>query len=158
MDKLIENLDFGAEGLWFPITISILLSIIVLFIPKRNITWREIYITIGIVGFATWISDAVIARTLDLIDLGDPNKTGIGEIFCYTLIPTSFSILYLNYLSKENKWKITILFIVLSFLVEAGMLYFGYMKYNGWNLAFSFIAFVIAFGFLLPLHSKIIKM
>ena len=157
MDKFLHNLDLGAEGLWFPLTISIILVLLVLLLPKKNISWREIYITFGIVGLATWISDAIIARALDLIDLGDPNKGGIGDILSYTFIPTSLAILFLNYYTKENKWKLSILFSVISFLIEVGMVYFGYMKYTGWSMVISFVVFISAFAFLLPLHLKIIK-
>jgi hypothetical protein len=157
MNDIIDKLDIGSKGLWFPVIISILLFITVLIIPKKNITWREIYITFGIVGFVTWISDALITRVFDLIDLGNPNVTGMGEILCYTLIPTSLSVLYLNYFTNKNKWKLTILFIVLSFLVDIGMEYFGYMEYNGWNLFYSLLSFLLVFGYLLPLHIKLIR-
>lgn len=157
MDSFIKSLDLGAKGLWFPVTVSILLALTVLFISKKNISWREIYMTFGIVGFVTWISDALIARSLDLIDLGDHNTAGLGDILSYTFIPTSLSILFLNFLTKENKWKLSILFTVLSFLVEVGMFYTGYLKYSGWNWAISLIVFLIAFSFLLPIHLKIIR-
>ncbi len=157
MVKFIYNLDLGAKGLWFPVIVSILLIIIALFIPKKNISWREIYITFGIVGLVTWISDAIIARALDLLDLGDPNKAGMGEILSYTLIPTSLAILFLNYFTKENKWALSFLFTVISIMIETGMIYFGYMKYQGWNTAISAIVFIIAFSYLLPIHIKIIR-
>lgn len=157
MDKFIHNLDLGAKGIWFPITVSIVLVLTSLFIPKKNITWRDMYITFGIVGLFTWISDAIVARGFDLIDLGDPTKGGIGEILSYTFIPTSLSILFINYFTKKNKWKLTILFTILSFLIETGMLFFGYMEYTGWSMFISFIVFIIAFYFLLPIHIKILK-
>ncbi|OAS87761.1 MULTISPECIES: hypothetical protein [Metabacillus] len=157
MDKFIHNLNLGAKGLWFPLTVSILLAITALLIPKKNISWKEMYITFGIVGLGTWISDSIIARAFDLIDLGDPIRTGIGDILSYTFIPTSIAILFLNYFTKENKWRLTILFTVLSFMIDTGMIYFGYMKYKGWNTAFSLIVFIIAFSFLLPIHLKIIR-
>lgn len=157
MDTFLHNLDLGAKGLWFPVTISIVLVLTALFIPKKKISWIEMYTTFGIVGLFTWITDGIIARGFDLIDLGDPNTGGIGEILSYTFIPTSLSILFINYFTKKNKWKLTILFTILSFLIETGMLYFGYMEYSGWNRFISFIVFIIAFYFLVPLHIKIIR-
>lgn len=35
MDKILDNLDLGSKGLWFPTIISILLFITVLIIPKK---------------------------------------------------------------------------------------------------------------------------
>lgn len=157
MQKIIDHLDLGAKGLWFPVIISILLTTTVLFIRKKNITWREIYITFGVVGFATWFSDAMFARVIDVFDIGHPKKAGLGDILSYTFIPTSLAILYLNYLTKKNKWKLTIIFILLSMLIEFGMIHSGYMKYKGWHWSISIIAFVLAFGFLLPKHISIIR-
>lgn len=157
MQKFIENLDLGAKGLWFPVIISILLTTTALFIRKKNITWREIYITFGVVGFATWFSDAMFARILDVFDIGHPKKPGLGDILSYTLIPTSLAILFLNYLTRNNKWKLTIGFTFLSLLIEFGMIHSGYMKYKGWHWSISIIAFVLVFGLLLPKHMAIIS-
>jgi phosphatidylserine synthase len=157
MQKFIENLDLGAKGLWFPVIISILLATTALFIRKKNITWREIYITFGVVGFVTWFSDGMIARVIDMFDIGHPKKAGLGDILSYTFIPTSLSILYLNYLTRNNKWKLTIGFTFLSLLVEFGMIHSGYMKYKGWNWYISILTFLLAFGYLLPKHISIIR-
>lgn len=157
MHKWIDQLDLGAEGLWFPATASILLALITIFIPKKGITWREIYITFGVVGFVTWVSDGLIARTFDLLDLGHPQKAGLGEILSYTFVPSSLAVLYINYFTPKNKWKLVIIFTIVSALVEVGMIYSGYMKYRGWNWGISIITFLIIYGFLLPIHIKIIK-
>jgi len=157
MQQFIENLDLGAKGLWFPVTASILFALTVLIISKKHISWREIYITFGIVGFVTWFSDGLIARELDLFDIGDTNKAGIGDVLSYTFIPTSLAILYLNYLTKNNKWKLTLCFTLIALLIEFGMVYVGYLKFKGWNWLASIIVFLLAFGFLLPIHIKLIR-
>ncbi|WP_299093282.1 hypothetical protein [uncultured Metabacillus sp.] len=157
MQGFIENLDLGAKGLWFPVSVSILLAVIVLFIPKKNISWREIYITFGVVGFVTWFCDGLVAREFDLLDLGHPNKAGLGDTLCYTFVPSSLAILYLNYLTKNNKWKLTIIFTVISLLIDIGMVNVGYMNYKGWDWLMSIIVFLIVFGFLLPIHIRLIR-
>ncbi|KKI92884.1 hypothetical protein WQ54_06785 [Bacillus sp. SA1-12] len=157
MQEFIKNLDLGAKGMWFPVLVSILLAVIVLFIPKKNISWREIYITFGVVGFVTWFSDGLIAREFNLIDLGNPNKAGLGDTLLYTFVPSSLAILHLNYLTKNNKWKLTIMFTVISLLIEFGIIYVEYMNYKGWNWFISLIVYLIVFGFLLPIHMKIIR-
>lgn len=157
MQQFIENLDLEAQGLWFPVTVSILFALTVLIIPKKNISWREIYITFGVVGFVTWFSDGLLARELDLFDIGNPQKAGIGDLLSYTFIPTSLAILYLNYLTTNNKWKLTFCFTLVSLLIEFGMVYVEYLKFKGWNWLFSIIVFLIAFGFLLPFHIKLIR-
>lgn len=54
-------------------------------------------------GFVTWFCDGLLARGFDLFDIGDPKKAGLGDILSYTFIPTSLAILYLNFLTKNNK-------------------------------------------------------
>ncbi|ULT59526.1 hypothetical protein L1999_13795 [Neobacillus drentensis] len=157
MQQFLSNLDLGANGLWFPVTASILFALAVLIIPKKIISWREIYITFGVVGFITWFSDGLIARQLDLFDIGDPKKAGIGDLMSYTFIPSSLAILYLNYFTHRNRWKLTICFTFIALLIEFWMVYVGYMKYKGWNWYISTIVFLIAFGFLLPMHIKFIR-
>ncbi|MGN7940838.1 hypothetical protein [Virgibacillus sp. 6R] len=157
MSKALENLDLNASGLWFAILISFLLLLIAAFIPKKYISWREIYFTFGIVGLATWICDALIARVFDLIDLGDEKMAGLGEILSYTFIPTSLAVIYINYYTKKNRWILSIIFTFISILIDLGMQYFGYMQYNGWNLFFSILFIFIAYAFLIPLHIRIIR-
>ena len=156
MHDFIENLDLSSQGLWFPVAVSIFLALTVLFIPKK-ISWREIYITFGVVGFATWLSDGILARAIDLFDIGDPKKAGLGDILSYTFIPTSLSILFLNFLTRKNKWILTSLFTLVAFLIQFGMVNFGYMTFKGWSGYISIIVYLLAFGFLLPLHLKIIR-
>ncbi|ALC81747.1 MULTISPECIES: hypothetical protein [Bacillus] len=157
MNNLLDKLDLTSKGLWFPIVVTILLFITVLIVPKKHITWREVYITFGILGFATWLSDTLVARVFDLIHLGNPKEAGIGDILSYTFIPTSLGVLFFNFFTKKNKWKLTIFFTVLSLLVDIGMQLSGYMAYNGWNLIYSIIFYLFAFRFLLPFHIRLIR-
>ncbi|WP_431804670.1 hypothetical protein [Halobacillus andaensis] len=157
MKKFLDSLDLEAMGLWFPVTVSILLALTVIITPKKNISWRETYITFGVVAFVTWFSDSMIARGFDLFDLGDPKKTGLGDLLSYTFIPSSLAILYLNYLKKNNKWKLTIIFTFLSIIITFGMVYSGFMEWKGWNWIISITVYLFAFGFALPAHIKFIR-
>jgi hypothetical protein len=157
MQEFIKNLDLGAKGVWFPVAASVLFAITALIIPKKNISWKEIYITFGVVGFVTWFSDGLLARGFDLFDVGGPRKAGLGDILSYTFIPTSLAILYLNFLTKNNKWKLTFCFTIISLLIEFGMVYVGYMKFKGWNWLISIIVFLIAFDIILPIHIRFIR-
>jgi hypothetical protein len=85
METLIKNLNLEAKGLWLPITISIGSSY-----AKKNIGWREFYITMGVIGLVTWIVDGIFARFLDLVDFGHPKISGIGELITYTFITCSY--------------------------------------------------------------------
>ncbi|WP_347318643.1 hypothetical protein [Rossellomorea sp. RS05] len=158
MEKIIHRLDFGAEGLWFPLTVSLILALCMLIQPKRLISWVELYITFGVVGLAAWLSDVLVMRVLDWVDLGDAKITGIGEVLSYTLVPTSLAILYLNLTPYEKRWRHSILFTLLSFLIQAGMEYVGYVKVvSPLILYISPIFYLIVFRFILPIHLRIIR-
>lgn len=105
----------------------------------------------------TWISDAILGRVLDLLDLGNPHKTGLGEILSYTFIPSCLAIIFLNYLTESNKWKLTILFTCISTIIDLGMQYSGYMIFHGWSMFYSIIVFLITYQFILPLHLRFIR-
>ncbi|MCM3727429.1 hypothetical protein M3226_17265 [Neobacillus cucumis] len=117
------NFDLHAQGSWLPILLSLLVFIYALFMPKKEIGWREFYVTFGIVGYFAWISDSLLGKMLDLVDFGHPKITGIGEFLSYSLIPSSMAVIYLNYLEKSNKWKLTIIFTIISTLIEERRLY-----------------------------------
>ncbi len=158
MDTIIHRLDFGATGLWFPITVSLLLAVCMLIQPKRCLSWVELYITFGVVGLAAWLSDVLVMRVLDWVDLGDAKITGIGEVLSYTLIPASLAILYLNLTTHEKRWRNSFLFTLLSFLIQAGMEYSGYMKVvSPLILYVSPIFYLIVYRFILPIHLRIIR-
>ena len=157
LNSFTKNLDLHAQGGWLPILISLLLFIYALFMPKQEIGWREFYVTFGIVGYFAWISDSLLGKMLDLVDFGHPKITGIGEFLSYSLIPSSMAVIYLNYLEKTNKWKVTIIFTIISTLIEWGMRSVGYMKPHGWSFFISIPLYFVVFSFLLPFHRKLIK-
>ncbi|WP_026573033.1 hypothetical protein [Bacillus sp. UNC438CL73TsuS30] len=157
MNSLSRNLDLQAQGNWLPIVISLLLFLYALFIPKKEIGWREFYVTFGIIGYIAWISDSVLGKMLNLVDFGNPKVTGIGEFLSYSLIPSSLSVIYLNYLKKTNRWMLAIIFILISTLIEWGMRKVGYMKTNGWSFIISVPLYFVVFSLLLPLHKKLIR-
>lgn len=157
MESIIKNLDLYAKGLWLPVSLGIIILLYALLMPKKEISWRELYITIGVIGFATWISDSIFAKYLDLVDFGDRKIVGIGEFITYNFVPSSLSVIYLNYLNKANKWKLVIIFTVISFLIEWAVVKVGYMKLTHWNHLFSIPIFFFVYSYILPLHFKIIK-
>ncbi len=157
LNSLSRNLDLQAQGNWLPIVISLLLFLYALFIPKKEIGWREFYVTFGIIGYIAWISDSVLGKMLNLVDFGNPKVTGIGEFLSYSLIPSSLSVIYLNYLKKTNRWMLAIIFILISTLIEWGMRKVGYMKTNGWSFIISVPLYFVVFSLLLPLHKKLIR-
>lgn len=157
MESIIKNLDLGAKGLWLPVSLGIIILLYALLMPKKEISWRELYITIGVVGFVTWIADSIFAKYLDLVDFGNPKIVGLGEFITYNFVPSSISVIYLNHLNIKNKWKLAIIFTVLSFLIEWAVVKVGYMKLTHWNHLFSIPIFFLVYSYILPLHLRIIR-
>ncbi|OAS89147.1 MULTISPECIES: hypothetical protein [Metabacillus] len=157
MDSIFKNLDLSAKGLWLPISLGLILLLYALLMPKKEINWRELYITIGVIGLLTWISDNIFAGIFDLVDFGHPKISGIGELITYSFIPSSLAVIYLNYLNSSNKWRLVIIFIVISVLIEWAVVSVGYMKLKEWNHIFSIPIFFVVYSYFLPFHIRIIK-
>lgn len=89
--------DFAlTHGWWYPAILSLILILVIIFMPKKRISWKEIYITFGIIGYVVWMVDMTIAVPFDLFDIGDPQKEGLPELLLYGIIPSCLSVIYLN--------------------------------------------------------------
>ncbi|MFX3618639.1 MAG: hypothetical protein ACE3JK_14115 [Sporolactobacillus sp.] len=155
--EVLKNLDLHANGIWVPLTVVSLLIILVIFTPKKHISWRKIYVTFGVIGFITWFSDSIISRLLNLTDFGNPITDGISDILSYCFIPSSLACLYLNYFNGRNRNLLAPIFIIVSLCIELSMLRVGYLRFHGWNTFFSLIIYALAYYIFLPLHAKIIS-
>jgi hypothetical protein len=158
MEKFIQNLDLTAKGIWFPITLGTIALIYILFMPKR-LTWREIYLTFGTIGYVALTIDMFfMLNYFDIFDLGrDPKQEGIGDLISYGIIPSCYAVIFLNHLKLEKKWLFVALFTLLSFLSEWMLVQVGYMKLKGWQTWWSIPVFIIVFGFWLPWHLKLLR-
>ncbi|WP_134703695.1 hypothetical protein [Ammoniphilus sp. YIM 78166] len=155
LEKLIENLDF-AKGVWLPILFGIIVFLFALFMPKR-ISWRDIYVTFGLITGLAWMLDVFIGAIIDSFDLGEPQAIGIGDIISVGIIPSSLAVIFLNYYKSEKKWFHVILFSVISVAFEWGSVQVGFMKLHGWNTWWSIPVYLFMFGFYLPWHLKFIR-
>jgi hypothetical protein len=158
MEKFIQNLDLSATGIWFPITLGIIAMIYIFFMPKR-LTWREIYLIFGTIGYVALTIDMFfMLNYFDAFDLGrDPKQEGIGDFISYGIIPSCYAVIFLNYLKQEKKWIYVTFFTLLSILSEWMLVQVGYMKLKGWHTWWSIPVFIIVFGFWLPWHLRLIR-
>jgi hypothetical protein len=148
-DKIIHNFDFSAQGAWYPLTLSIILLLFVLFMPKK-LSWWEIYITSGVVGWMSTFIDLMLAANLDWFDLGKPQHEGLVDVISYTIIPPLFAVIYLNYFRDGKKWIYVIVFTLLSLLAHWGMVKVGFMKEKHWKFWWDTPIFLLVYGFYLP--------
>ncbi|WP_102274113.1 hypothetical protein [Cytobacillus massiliigabonensis] len=148
--------DFAlGQGWWYPAILSIILLLIVFFMPKKRISWKEVYITFGVIGYIVWMVDMTIAAPFDLFDIGNPQKEGLPEITLFGIIPSCLSVIYLNLFEKDRKWFLVILFFILSLTLEWLATRVGLMKH--WNTWWSSPVHFIAYAFYLPWHLKFIR-
>lgn len=57
-EEVLQRLDLNAKGAWLIYIGGTLLFLASLWF-KRRITWREWYITFGVVGFMAWMGDII---------------------------------------------------------------------------------------------------
>lgn len=80
--------DFSlSQGWWYPAILSVILLLIVFFMPKKRINSKEIYITFGVIGYIVWMIDMTIAVPFDLFDLGTHEKKGYLNLPYLVLYP-----------------------------------------------------------------------
>ncbi|MBN8203559.1 hypothetical protein [Bacillus sp. NTK034] len=152
----MEQPDFAlTQGWWYPAILGLVLISIVIFMSKKRICWKEIYIIFGLIGYIVWMVDITIAVPLDLFDIGDPQKEGLPELLLFGIIPSCLSVIYLNFYKNESKWFWVILFVILSLILEWLTVKVGLMK--RWNTWWSTPVHFIAYAFFLPWLLKFIK-
>ncbi|MBE5102240.1 hypothetical protein [Priestia aryabhattai] len=154
--KILDNFDVSAQGIWYPIGLGIVLLVFILFMPKK-LTWKEIYITFGIVGWLATITDLIVGANLDFYNLGKPQHEGVGDIISYGFIPPLFAIIYLNYYKKGKRWRFVLLFTILSLLAHWLMIQVGFMKKNIWKVGYDIPVFLFVYRCFLPWHIRFIR-
>lgn len=157
MSLIFSRLDLKASGMWFPISISALLVLFILFMKKRQLTWPQIYATFGVVCSFTWIMDITAAIYFDAFRYGSDHGIGFADLLSISLIPSGLAIIYLNYRTNSNKWQMVILFSLLSLAIEFAAIRFEYFHLKYWTLYYSGIVYLIIYGLVLPLHKRLLK-
>lgn len=157
MEEIIKNLDIYAKGIWCPIAWTVFLVLIVLIMPKEKMNWLQIYITYGVIGLITWISNSIFGVFFDLVDFGDASVTGLAEMLTYTFIPSSLAVIFMNMYSKEKKAVLTVLFLVVSLFIEWTCHVSGFMEYKKWSLLFSVPIYFVIYYFFLPFHYHLFR-
>lgn len=158
MNSFFQNLDLQQEGIWFPLISGIIALLFIVLMPKRQMNWRGIYITFGVIGYVTLMLDVfIVGEYFDLFDIGDPGLEGIGDLMTYAIIPSCLAVAYLNYFDRKRIWLYVALFTVISFLFEWELTRVGYMRLKGWQNWYSIPVYIIVFGLWLPWHLKLIQ-
>ena len=154
----IQNLDLQQPGIWFPLVTGAIALLFILFMPKRQMNWRGIYITFGVIGYVTLMLDVfIVGEYFDLFDIGSQDPEGIGDLMTYAVIPSCLAVAYLNFFDRKNIWLYVALFTAISFLFEWELTHVGYMKLKGWQNWYSIPVYIIVYYLWLPWHLKLIQ-
>ncbi|MCI1856680.1 MAG: hypothetical protein LKI80_00835 [Sporolactobacillus sp.] len=157
MHHVVKNLDLSSQGVWFPIVTSCALVLFALLMKKRYLSWKEIYLTYGVVGFVAWIADTLVGNIFDLYNSGKPDVTGLGDFLSFAFIPSSLAVIYLNFRTERNKWRLSALFCLISLVIYWVNRWVGYFKDRGWNSFYALLVFAIVYMILLPLHKRVMR-
>lgn len=154
--EVIQRLDLNARGAWLVYSLGTLLVLLALFL-KRRLTWREYYVTFGIMSAAGWLGNTVLFLQLDILDSGDPFILGIADIIVFTVAPSSIALLYLNFYKPNIKWVISILFTLLAVVMEYCLTAVGFFTQRGWHVWYSIPLYFVLFFFFLPWHLRYVR-
>jgi hypothetical protein len=157
MHLILGRLDLGAKGIWYPISLVVILILFILFMKKRQLTWRQIYATFGVVCAVTWIVDMIVSIYFDAYRFGTNHSIGLADLLALSFIPSCLSIIYLNFRTKSNKWMMLVGFTVLSLAIELIATRVQYFQLKYWKLYYSLVMYLIIYGCLLPLHLHVLK-
>ncbi|RAV05060.1 hypothetical protein DQG13_04040 [Paenibacillus sp. YN15] len=154
--QVVQRLDLPAKGAWLVYGLGTLLVLLALLL-RRKLTWREYYVTFGIMATAGWLGNIVLFFQLDLLDSGDPSIGGIADIIVFTLAPSSIALLYLNFYKPNIKWIISLIFTGMAFVMEYCLTALGFFTQKGWHVWYSIPLYFVLFFFFLPWHLRYVR-
>ncbi|WP_139367383.1 hypothetical protein [Metabacillus halosaccharovorans] len=138
------------EGEWYVWILVIISVFSVLLMPKKNLTWVGIFITFGVSGHITWLSDSIVGGAIDLFDLAKKNSIELSDAFLISFVPPCISTIYVNFYTPQKKWAFALIFTLLSFVLEIGLVKFGYMENKNWETLYGIPVYFIFYRFFFP--------
>lgn len=151
----MEFMKYEGEGyVWSLVIISILF---VLIMPKKNLTWVGIFITFVFSAGLTWTFDTISMSTFNLFDLAKKISIELTDALLIGVVPASIATIYVNFYKHHKKWNFIFIFTLLCFVLEYGLVLFGYMKNNSWNTWYGIPVYFIIFTFFFPWYVKLLS-
>lgn len=145
------------QGEWYVWTLFIISVLIVLFMPKKNLTWVGVYIVLGVSGHFTWLANTIAGSALDTFDLAKKNTTELSDTFLLSFVPACISVIYVNFYSSKKRWTFAIIFTLLSFFLELGLVKVGYMKNVTWKTWYGLPVYFLLYSFFFPWLLKLLS-
>lgn len=144
-------MDFNnPNGIWYVWLLVFIVVVFVILMPKKNLTWIGVFLTFGVAGQLTWIGDSIIGGGFDLFDLGKSNALELSDAFLVSFVPPCISTIYVNFYKSQKKWLFALIFTLLSFLLECGLVNVGYMENKNWETWYGIPVYLTFYGFFSP--------
>jgi hypothetical protein len=144
------------EGEWYVWTLVIISIVFVLIMPKKNLTWVGIFITFVFSAGLTWTFDTISMSTFNLFDLAKKISIELSDALLICIVPASIATIFVNFYKPQKEWVFVLIFTMLCFVLELGLVQVGYMKNNGWNTWYGIPVYFIIFKFLFPWYFNLL--
>jgi hypothetical protein len=145
------------EGEWYVWVVLCITILIVLFMPKRNLTWAGVFITILFAGGLTWIGDTIVGSIFDLFTLAKKQTVELSDSLLISFVPSGIAAIYINFYKPEKAWIWAFIFTFLCFFLELGLVKVGYMINHDWKTWYGIPVYFITFRFFFPWYSKLLS-
>ncbi|MBD1382018.1 hypothetical protein [Metabacillus arenae] len=146
------------DGEWYVWTLVLISILTILMMPKKNLTWAGVFITLSVGGYLAWFSNSVIGSSIDLFDLAQKKTTEFSDASLLTFVPPCIATIYVNFYNPQKGWFFAITFTLVCFVLEWLLVIVGYMENINWKTWYGipvyFFFFKFFFPFLLRLLSK----
>ncbi len=142
--------------MWFAYTIIGVLLLVLFFMPKK-LTLKEIYYSVGILGFGAWLGDALVGDVFKGFQIGPSPNTYLIDYIFVSFVPLALGLIYLNFLTEIKSIAFKWVWAAIAYLLEWGAVASGYMVNKGWKTWYSIPVYVLVFVFLLPWHLKFMR-
>lgn len=142
--------------MWYPYTLIGVFLLILICMPKK-LTLKEIYFSIGIFGFGTWLGDVLVGDVFKAFQIGPSPITSPIDYIYVAFVPPAIGLIYLNFLTQNKSYVYRCIFAFIAFLLEWGAVATGYMVNKGWNTWYSLPIYVFVFLFFFPWHLKFMR-
>lgn len=133
----------------FAVGSVILLSILVVFMPKR-LSKQKLYATFGVLSAISLFTDITIGVVYDLFDYTDSAKVELVEHIIDASLSPLFGVVFANFMPR--KLKPFILYWLGWFVFSIGYEWMAvqvqFLNYKGWSLFHSAIVYFFIYWFI----------
>lgn len=133
----------------FAVGSLILLSILVLFMPKR-LSKQKLYATFGVLSAISLFTDITVGAVYDLFDYTTTPQIELSEHIIDATLSPLFGLVFANFMPRKLKPFILywLAWLVFSILYEWMAVQVGFLNYKGWSLLNSSIIYVAIYWFI----------